>query len=304
MDRDISIVKDYNHGNTIIELTQKYNISKSRISVILKNKGVQCRNIRPRINILSSEKELVENLYTSGFTIKEIWDETRLTRYKIRKILKGKTRNQYDSISLKYQRNAPKITNFQKQAILGTLLGDASLIKIKHRRSYFYKHTQGKIHSLYSEHIRDLLNANFSIEQSKSCFNPQSEFYVNRLWNARELPQIAKLCKINGKKQVNLNWINQLNEIALAYWFMDDGSNPKLKNGRQRITLHTEGFSLNENKLLQSVLCKFGCCPRVKNRVKNKKKYYYLMFSSTEGKKFINLIKPYIDGTGMEYKIN
>ena len=111
------------------------------------------------------------------------------------------------------------------------------------------------------------------------------------------------MCKISGKKQINQNWLNQLNEIALAYWFMDDGSYPKSKKKR-RVNLHTEGFSFKENEILQSRLQDFGCRPQIKHRVKKNKKYYYLTFRVYEGKRFLELVKPYVYGTGMEYKIN
>jgi len=305
-DRDSRIVTDYNSGHIITKLAKKYNISVSRVSVILKNKHVKCRNVRPHVNILPENITTVTALYSSGFTITEIWLKTKLTRYTIRKILKGKTRNQHDSISLKHKRNSPILSSHQKQIILGTLLGDASLIKRKEGRTYYYKHTQGQNHKAYAKHIYHILNSNFSIEKGgKKGFNPGSDHYVNRLWNARELLNIANLCLINGKKHVNQKWVDELNEIALAYWFMDDGSNCKSKKSKYRaINIHTQGFSFSENEILKTLLQKFGCKPKVRHYTKNDRKYYYLSFLAHEGRKFIQLIKPHVLGTGMEYKIN
>ena len=101
------------------------------------------------------------------------------------------------------------------------------------------------------------------------------------------------------ERRVPINIQELLTPIALAFWFMDDGS--KDPSGYY---LHTQCFTLADVKRLQQALGnKFGLETSVCRDIKNEKTYYYLYIRAGSMKKFTQLIDPYIIEP-MRYKLH
>jgi hypothetical protein len=107
----------------------------------------------------------------------------------------------------------------------------------------------------------------------------------------------------NGKDKTIKNVLDYIDDISLAYWYMDDGS----LNKGDTVRLHTEGFTFEDNMLLKNMFeSKWNISPIVtKRRVKYKdeyKEYFYLRFNKEDSLHFFNIVKDYIYES-MLYKI-
>ena len=100
-----------------------------------------------------------------------------------------------------------------------------------------------------------------------------------------------------GKKTINSGIIlNHLDEVGLAYWIIGDES---LHREGRVLTLHTQGFSLNENKRISEELnLKLG----FKSKVVKHKNKFVVQFTTSDANKLHDLIKPHLIPT-MQYKL-
>ena len=96
----------------------------------------------------------------------------------------------------------------------------------------------------------------------------------------------------NNKKKLSPKYIQYLDPLGLAIWYMDDGS----KEGTSGYLLCTHFFSNEDIEIIQNVLLfKFGI-----NTSKHKDNAIYIMSDSKLA--FKNLIEPYIVES-MKYKL-
>lgn len=111
-----------------------------------------------------------------------------------------------------------------------------------------------------------------------------------------------------GKKTVTNKVIDKINEISLAFWYMDDGNLAYHDENKTSyfIRLNTQGFSYDENVLLCDMLTnKFNVKAKVnKDKIaKDGHQMYIITITSTaEADKFLQLVAPYICES-MRYKL-
>jgi LAGLIDADG DNA endonuclease family len=150
----------------------------------------------------------------------------------------------------KLERSSFSLDDFQKQVLIGVILGDLHMrrsSKIANTRVVF---RQGSIHSAYLLHLYELFqkfvntppavttiidkntgrtryNLSFST-LALSCFNKYYELFY-----------------VDGKKRVPYDIGNYLTPVGLAYWIMDDGSFTG-----SGVKLSTNAFSKDDLRLL------------------------------------------------------
>ena len=207
------------------------------------------------------------------------------------------------------------ITDLQKQMIFGSLLGDMCIWK--QRSGVRCRMARPELRISHSTKQRDYVMWKYEILKNIARKEPY-EFiqktgfgagfgscrFETRSLNCLE-PIYSVVIGKDGKKHVTQEWLDQItNPIALATWYMDDGS----KGSGFRIKpwfamgLATE----QEVNIVQEWLRNTWGIETNYNRATG---YYndntYAILSITLGyrEKFIQLIKPYIIPT-MEYKIN
>ncbi|WP_420489735.1 hypothetical protein [Neobacillus drentensis] len=86
-----------------------------------------------------------------------------------------------------------------------------------------------------------------TVSISKSKYN-HSPIYS---WNTISHPFLTKLraeLYPNDKKSVSIEWLNQIDELALAVWYLDDGTQNKRYG---TISLATNCFSYEEHLIMQ-----------------------------------------------------
>ncbi len=148
-----------------------------------------------------------------------------------------------------------KITNRQKQIIIGKILGDGCLetvngvtyrLKIEHgakQRDY--------VKWLYLE-LKNLVTGKPKLKLHSSFNRKNSEKYWFNTVYSPSLRFYAKQFYPQGKKGVPKLIKRWLTPLTLAVWFMDDGS-VKSKECRGKI-LNTHSFDVESLKRLQSAM--------------------------------------------------
>lgn len=198
----------------------------------------------------------------------------------------------------------------KRELILGTLLGDATLVK---SGSYSNTASLQFTHSIdQREYLKakcNLLGLKFSFDNypSKKQQIGKYKAIFKKSIKARSktylfLYDLYLLCYKKGRKTITKEWIDQLSEISLAYFFLDDGCALKDKNkiSVHALELSTQAFTRKEQLLLKEAL---------KERFKLGANLYRsstgtgwrLRISSV--KKFYSLIRPWIPPGILEYKL-
>ena len=207
-------------------------------------------------------------------------------------------------------RDRPKnaeIGLFNKQqvsALIGSCLGDACL---EDNGTVTMNH--GEPQREYAEYLAEIFNgkvvrgwSGFRNEMSNFCANVRGGEQARLLWQMMYKP-----------KKNPLDVIKYLDEIALAFWFMDDGCLKKRTYARKRnlgtssvmfnSQFHTEGFLESQVEILVLALNeKFGI-KAAKARRKVRGKYKFLICLGKSGtERLAELISPYVHPS-LRYKL-
>jgi hypothetical protein len=102
---------------------------------------------------------------------------------------------------------------------------------------------------------------------------------------------------IKDKKQFPKSAISRVGPIALAFWYMDDGSLSHYENQEDRVCFACNNFSDNSIKNLQKVFSKFNI-----NSIAYKAKGNRIRLNADDAEKFFLLIAPYVPKI-MQYKL-
>jgi hypothetical protein len=214
-----------------------------------------------------------------------------------------------------YKESLVYLTNEQKEASIGLMLGDASLQTQNKGKTYRMKFEWGNKNKAYLDHVYLLFNE-WVLGASES-HTKKSEQNNNEVinWGFQTISHkaftfLADLflvasglpSEITTVKSVPQNLIlENLTPRGLAYWFMDDGGKLDYNKGskNQSIVLNTHSFTeLEVKNMTEELSLKFNLdCENRKNKGKDiiiiKQNSFYL---------FYNLISPYII-KDMKYKL-
>ena len=240
-------------------------------------------------------KEKIKELHASGYTciqISKILNKSINTiRYHLKSLnLKPNIEKQWFSQEEHY------LTELQKQFIYGSLLGDLSINLQKQSKSAKLALVHGECQKeLFLEKVKLLGDFMGSFKLYRSFDKRTDKVYSQYRGNSKshdEFTKIYKVLYINGIKTITEEYLNLINHpIALAYWFMDDGTN--------RGTFATNCFSEQEVYLLISWLSsKWNI---IATKQKNLKQFV-IHISAKSRKLFEDLIFPYIIPE-MRYKL-
>lgn len=197
----------------------------------------------------------------------------------------------------------------QKSALIGTLLGDATLQYGQSKRcslKFEQKAFETESKNVYLYFLYSIFH-DFVGTPPKKRYLPGSllkslwfRTYSTELFDfyAKQFYSIDALG--NRQKVVPKNIHHWLNPMVLGFWFMDDGS-----FNSPGYVLHTEGFLLPDIKVLQAALGSvFGIhsTVHVDKKVKTGRTYYKLYIGVLHREKFHDIIKPYVLAS-KEYKL-
>jgi len=180
----------------------------------------------------------------------------------------------------------------QKQVLIGKMLGDGSLGQQNNRLTFS--------HSLqeYTEFTAQALGdfAYYLEDVRKSGYG--STMYRVRTITSKYLNTYFENWFNSGKKEVPDNLVDEITPLALAFWYMDDGSLGHTESQEDRANIATCNFSENSIKTLIKCLEKFN----IKATKQLSNNYFRLRLNKDEAEKFFILIAPYIPPF-MQYKL-
>lgn len=203
--------------------------------------------------------------------------------------------------ALKNYKSKLSLNKTQKEVIIGTLLGDASISLNSGKPIYSIKFEQsikhkGYVEDLYklfepyvgtspTERFSDTVNTKLAI-WFRTYNHDHFKFYYDLFYDIK--------IDINGNnkgiKKVPKNIQHYLTDRAVAYWFMDDGSYND-NDGERDFLFHTQGFEKSDVEILIAALKnKFNIIASTRKDGK----YIVLAIKRSSTPTLLNLIKPYI----------
>lgn len=207
-----------------------------------------------------------------------------------------KSRNLRGKALIEYKKSL-KLNDLQREILVGTLLGDASIPSREGKAAYLVKFEQQiarkeYIHHLYTifepfvgtpPKIRNIVGGGAKDRQSiwfRTYSHSAFKFYddIFYVYNAQTQRR---------KKRVPKNIHKILTHRSLAYWFMDDGTFYG-KSPKRKYLLSTQSFSLSDQKLLVRALQQLNVQANI---YKDKDKYRLYIVSSSQ---FIKIVQEYI----------
>jgi len=236
-------------------------------------------------------KELVANRMTAEEIAKEfeVSRDAIYNQYKIHGIIAPQPNDFVQDV---------EPTERQHQIILGTMLGDAHIKKDDNIMVL----THGP---------KQLEYLNWKAKELEPFFRPRDAMYRSSAHhkNGKNYPgyyHTSHTCPAFGKyrtmfynenvKVVTREILNQLQPLALAVWYMDDGS--KMYN---MCSIATNSFTHNECQMIvDSFSWKYGLDARIHNDKDNKR---VVAIPTATRPKFFDLIREYIHPT-MMYKLD
>jgi len=180
---------------------------------------------------------------------------------------------------------AERFTPRQHSIIIGSLLGDGYLTKPKYGQSALAKGQCAAHHDYLLWHQQEFPGSTITARKTRLGEKVHAGFAVRVPANPR-LTELRAKWYPEGVKVVPRDL--ELDSLALAVWYFDDGTN-SLKG--RTASFHTEGFSLDDVEFLASVVVRFGieAYPR---HVKNGN--HKLCVRSRSWETLLALVKPYM----------
>ena len=285
----------YDEGKNYTQIGKILELDRNKISKCLKD------------NFGIVQKRLVKQIYFDKF--KELWDEGKsdleIAQYfgvKESSIktyrTKGENAGKFTRIN-SFSREEHNLSELQDQFIRGSLLGDLSLSAPNYKGALNSKlaivHSE-KQEELFMSKVKILgdFMGNYKL-QIPAPDKRTGKVYKTWRGNSKSHPVFTKIYNelyINGTKKITEKFLGTITHpIALAYWFMDDGT--------YRGTLATHCFSLEENKLLMNWMGDFW---GIECTIQKELDKYKLYIISESRLKFEKLIFPYMTPS-MYYKL-
>lgn len=195
-----------------------------------------------------------------------------------------------------------KMTNIERNIIIGSLLGDGTLSKYGRSLNACYRENTGLSQKPYRKwKATKLKNLDFKINSSGAIYSSSHPIYT----------ELYEIFYPGGKKIISKEGLKMLNHpIGLACLFMDDGSlvinNYKKSNNITlfpQIFIYSQSFTMKENILIKNHIKKVFDI-ELKLSARNDGSNYILKINKrNEVYKFINIIKPYVEEIpSMKYK--
>ena len=199
------------------------------------------------------------------------------------------------------------LSKMQVQVILGALMGDGSLSKPvrKEDESARFRMGHGAKQAAYLDWKISMLG---NIPHARTV-NAKGAVFADFTPMAELAELRAAVYFGDGKKHLTSDYLKSLTPLALAIWYMDDGSftvrskgvQERTAGGTGRIEICVEAMSLgSRDRLMCYLRDTYGL--DVKLEYRGARKVSVLRFSTSASEKFQKLVAPYVHPS-MEYKL-
>lgn len=244
--------------------------------------------------------KLKESPYLTGKELSEIIGVSIATANRYIKRFSNLTRSERIAFSNKQRVHNPiTITEEANQIIIGSLLGDGSVIRKKTNCIFTILHSKMQIE--YAKYKHELLkkSLNVKLEEHNGYISVINNRTIKN--NGRVIIKTETNVSFNkyrkewySNKKIIPNSVYELNALGLAIWFMDDGT-----SNNSSFYLSTQCFSHDDQlKLVDMMKKNFD----LECHIHKQKDKEILYICAKDRQKFIDIIKPYICSS-MNYKI-
>lgn len=196
-----------------------------------------------------------------------------------------------------------KLTKYQREVLVGILLGDACLRTDSNGRTFRLSISQCEAHKEYVFHLYEIFKDLVTFLPVRYIFkdkrNPKKEYFR---WSFSTTQQgclrfYARQFYKDGEKRVPKLIHKYLQPRSIAYWYMDDGAQ-KWKHRSKGVRFCTDNFTLLDVQHLARVLqTRYA----LKVSLQKKGKNFRIYVSSYSFHKMKPLIYPYLIES-MRYK--
>ena len=183
------------------------------------------------------------------------------------------------------------LTQLQKSFIIGTLLGDGYIRRVKGRKDAFLEVNHSITQKEYVEWKYKILK-NLTRSGPKSR-NGNGKRIAYRFFTKQNLA-FTKIMDLFYKDKKKYIPDLKLDPMMLAVWFMDDGS----RCSKSNVYLNTQQFSKEDQYKLLGFLEKIG----LEGTLNKDKQYFRIRFKASSIPKLFGMIKQFIIPS-MKYKL-
>jgi hypothetical protein len=210
---------------------------------------------------------------------------------------------------IKRKQTEKPLSDYEKQIIRGSLLGDAgkmSSSSVKMKQSI--KQKQYLLWKFAQLHTHVRASAFKEESQYDKRYDKRYEFLRFYTRANTDIETILTEYYPDGQKRVTRQILDKLEPIAIAVWYMDDGSTDFNKrtheNSRPSASLCTDSFSKEECELIARWFQeRWGIAAYVRPRSNGRKTYLRVCFGTDATERLFALIRPYVIPS-MMYKVN
>ena len=171
-----------------------------------------------------------------------------------------------------FNKDVPKLSLRQRRLVLGCLLGRGTIIKPPGNRGCYFCIHQSKredinVLAYKAAELKQFGRATAIIEDANSV-----KWYstTSVIWD-----ELYELCYKNGKKELNMRWLDDLSSLSFMIWFMD------LARGKELLSLNVGKF-LKQKDLLCEYFDQIGIPATINDK--------RLDFDATSTEKFLKVI--------------
>ena len=192
-----------------------------------------------------------------------------------------------------------RLSDVQREMLVGILLGDACLETQNAGRTYRLKIEQGMAHADYVRHLHEVFRDWVLSPPRPKQRQTRGITTINLAFQTvshEELRPFGELFYQERRKIVPHGIEDLLTARALSYWFMDDGS--MKSNESKGVLFNTHAFRADEIKRLISALDRFGLVAREREQSDGIQIYV----SGRSYERFVELVGPYVI-EAMRYKV-
>ena len=194
------------------------------------------------------------------------------------------------------------LSEFQREVMLGALMGDAALSSTRSGHGARLRWGHGERQIEYGEWKASLFG-NLSVSRSSNAKGAG-------FWDLQPLPELAELRQavyVGKKKVLSWDYLKQLTPLSIAVWYMDDagftirskGLQQRSAGGSGRAEICVEAMeSTSRQRLVDHLSGTWG----IKGKLVERGNKAIIQFPTAETAKLQALIAPYVHPS-MEYKL-
>lgn len=186
-----------------------------------------------------------------------------------------------------------KLSDVQKDILVGILLGDATLETQNNGRTYRLKVEHGLSQKAYLDHLYNVFKDWVPTPpRLRSLTSPSGRIYENIRFSTLSHDSLrfyAHQFYRVGKRRVPKLIARWLTPRALAYWYMDDGS---IKSKQSKgVIFNTQGYSQHDVLRLAKIL---ETLFHLEAKPRKQTEGYQIYISGRSYERFKDLVSPYI----------